>query len=530
MDDRCNIGCGTNATATLGDKMSIFNYIPSGYQLRESQRKILAEVEKYWGEYDTFVIDAPVASGKSLLSIIISAWQNGQKKTAGILTPKTILQDQYQRDFSHIPSLKGKTRYPCKTKGVKSCDEYYNATDTYCCGGSCNYKIAQEAAKEADTAILNFHSHLFGGIQHGLYKDTLIIDEAHNLVSMLSDIYSLNIWKHKEKTNLQSDTKDDILVWLDREINRMQSDINRIRAVYKKEKMPVRTRKSLIEDVRKVKKYEMLKSGLMAPQERFHMAVTTKPYGRGKKRYECVEIKPTSLVSVPHQMWPTDNVAKIVLMSATIYEKDIQRLGLGSRRVKYIKGDSVIDPKNRPIVFDNVASMAYNNREAGAREVSNYIQQLADQHEGKGLVHLTYGMVYEFQKHLTGDRFIWHTEETREEAYREFVESKGNPILMACGMSEGIDLAGLEFEWQVVAKIMFPSLGDPLQKHFMHNDPLVYTLETVRATVQQIGRICRTPTDFGVTYIADSSFAGFYRRNFKLFPQYFIDALIWRKK
>jgi hypothetical protein len=61
-------------------------------------------------------------------------------------------------------------------------------------------------------------------------------------------------------------------------------------------------------------------------------------------------------------------------------------------------------------------------------------------------------------------------------------------------------------------------------------------METARTTVQQAGRICRTPTDYGITYILDASFASFYRRatdrkpNYELFPDYFVDAMIWGNK
>jgi Rad3-related DNA helicase len=509
--------------------MSIFDFIPKGIKLRDVQIKGLKEVEENWAEYDVFVLDeyAP-ASGKSIMAMIISNWRNSLKESAAILTPKAILQDQYQRDFPNVPSLKGKSKYPCQNKLAKTCEEYYEAVGNYCCGG-CNYKEAVTEASESPNAIFNFHSHLFGGMVHDTYKDVLIIDEAHNLISMLSDVYTLQIWKHKEKYP-EAHTKDDIIMWLSDEINQLDKDVKQARAIYRDTKnMPSTVRKAVTKKVRKLSRYKMIKNGLQVPQELFNIAKVEKIYGRGRKLKECIEVKPRSLKTVPHHMWPDGEVKKLVLMSATIYDKDMERLGIKRKRVKHIKGWSPIPPENRPIVVDPIAPMSFKHAKESSMRISNTIKKLAEQHTGKGVVHLTYGLVNHFKKYLKDDRYMWHTEKDKDEIYKQFLEAKDGKILMACGMAECIDLVGNDYEWQVLAKTIFPSLADPLYQYFLQKDPLVYNLETVRATVQQAGRICRTPTDYGITYILDASFASFYRRNYKLFPDYFVEAIQWRK-
>ena len=511
--------------------MSILDHVPEGYTLREVQRNTLLELEENWNEYDVFVVEAPVASGKSLMSVILTDWLNKRGTTSAILTPKSMLQDQYQRDFPQIPSLKGKSKYPCHNQDYKNCGEFYDAAGFYC-KEQCRYKCALGEAQEASNVILNFHSHLFSGMVHNMYKDTLVIDEAHNLVPMLSDVYTLRIWKHKEDYPYNTYTKDDIVEWLSEQITELDSNIKRVRAIYK-DSIPTRIRKTLLKDTRKYMKYKMIKSGLIMPQELFNIALTSKPYGRpikGKVNMkECVEVKPISLKTVPHQMWPDGEVKKVVMMSATIYDKDIERLGIKRKRVKHIYCNSPINKDNRPVFVIPVASMSYRNIKESSKIMCSKIKEIEKEHGGKGIVHITYGLAKEFKKHLKGRRYMWHTELTREDTYKKFLESKDNKILMACGMGEGIDLVGEDYEWQVVAKTMFPSLADPLNQHFVQKDPIVYTLEAVRSTVQQSGRICRTPSDFGVTYILDANFARLYKRNYKLFPDYFIESMIWGK-
>lgn len=506
--------------------MSILDFVPAGITLRNTQKKSLLDIEKNWEEYDAFVLEAPPAAGKSLIAYIVSRWRQAVDQQTAILTPRTMLQDQYQGDLPDIPSLKGKSRYDCRSKYANHCGEFYDATGYYCKG--CKYKETVVKVAEGDRAILNFHSHLFGGMTHDMYKDVLIIDEAHNLIPMLSDVYTLQIWQHKEDYPFETHTKDDVIIWLESEINKLQEVIADSRQEYAS--MSARQRKLVADARRKYGRYKMIKEGLVLPQELFHIAKVSKSYGRSRKKHACIEVKPISLKTVPHQMWPDGDVKKLIFMSATIYNKDIDRLGITRKRVKYIRHGSEIPADNRPLRIDPVGSMSFTHTNTSVPKLAKRIKEIAAEHGGKGLVHITYGLRYQFKKYLTGKQFLWHTEENKDEVYQQFLDSKEDVILMGCGMSEGIDLAGPDYQWQVMTKIVFPSLADPLNKHFTQTDPLVYNLDTVRNVVQSAGRICRSPTDYGVTYILDENFINFYKRCSHLFPKYFSDALQWRSK
>lgn len=505
--------------------MSIFDSVPNGYVLRDAQEYALREIERNWDEYDAFVIDAPVAAGKSLLAITISNWIASKGQTTSILTPKAMLQDQYTRDYSEIPTIKGKNKYPCNRKEYKTCDEFYSVAGYYCCGGQCNYQKAVEKAEEADTAIFNFHSHLFNGMSRDMYKDVLIIDESHNLIPMLSDIYTLTLWKHKENYPDGTNTKDDIIIFLHDKAKELDNRAIGIRKQYQGHKMPNTASKILLNIVKKSSRYKMIAKGMETSKELFLLTKKKKTY-RGNE-YECLEVRPISLKTVPHKMWPDGTVKKLILMSATMYPEDMERLGLDRKRVFNISCSSPILKKQRPIYVESTAPMGYKDLKVSIPKIAHRINQLAAVHKGKGVVHITYGLISKFKKYLKDDRFLWHNEEDKELVYKEFVESKEPKILMACGMSEGIDLVGAEFEWQIIAKVMFPSLKDELQKYFLTNRPEIYTIETARCTIQQYGRICRTPTDYGATYILDSNFRNFYYKNYRLFPVYFQEALEW---
>jgi Rad3-related DNA helicase len=158
------------------------------------------------------------------------------------------------------------------------------------------------------------------------------------------------------------------------------------------------------------------------------------------------------------------------------------------------------------------------------------IEKLAQEHPGKGLVHITYGLIPHFKKYLTDERYLWHTPATRGAVYEEFIASTEPRILMACGMAEGIDLAGPDYQWQVIAKIQFPSLMDALVRRQKEAEPEWYDWQTIKTTIQQTGRICRSVDDYGVTYILDSSFEFLFNKRRGLFPKYIQQAMIQSRR
>jgi superfamily II DNA or RNA helicase len=160
---------------------------------RPTQRKALLEIENAWDTSDVIVLPAPVASGKSLLALTVANWRRAlaQQDTA-ILTPQTMLQDQYQGYDKNIPVLKGKARYRCTDKRYRTCEDRGDSDAGHCCG--CHYVSTRDRALGQDLAVFNYHSYLF----NKAYKDVVIVDEAHNLLDFLAEFYSLKFWKHKD--------------------------------------------------------------------------------------------------------------------------------------------------------------------------------------------------------------------------------------------------------------------------------------------------------------------------------------------
>ena len=58
-------------------------------------------------------------------------------------------------------------------------------------------------------------------------------------------------------------------------------------------------------------------------------------------------------------------------------------------------------------------------------------------------------------------------------------------------------------------------------------DPEWYDWQAIKAILQACGRVCRTPTDRGVTYIFDQKFRRLYTEREYLFPNWFKDSVRW---
>ena len=174
--------------------------------------------------------------------------------------------------------------------------------------------------------------------------------------------------------------------------------------------------------------------------------------------------------------------------------------------------------------------MGYVSRKKSIHMLADYLLKLANKHKDRGLVHVTYSMVQELRSCLGGNRrFMFHTRGDKKKQFAKWQESSDG-IFVACGMQEGIDLVDDKARWQVIAKVNYPSLTDAMVAEKMRIKPEWYKLIAARGIIQAAGRVCRTPTDYGVTYITDEAFQPLFKNNPHLFPEWFIRSIIWPAK
>ena len=79
--------------------------------------------------------------------------------------------------------------------------------------------------------------------------------------------------------------------------------------------------------------------------------------------------------------------------------------------------------------------------------------------------------------------------------------------------------------FQILCKVPYPYLGDPIVKKRMNKRKTWYPLQTAKTIVQSVGRSIRNEEDHAVTYILDAGWDYFYSKNKNIFPKDFKDCL-----
>jgi hypothetical protein len=325
------------------------------------------------------------------------------------------------------------------------------------------------------------------------YAPLVCFDEAHRLVGMMRDLDAFRIWHHLVPEGLaECETVDQLLYW----------------AMHNRG-----SHKSVDKLVDKLGKHP----------DTFCTEHTVEPY-RGQDR-DVTKVMPLTGRTAKPVLWPR-SVKKLILASATFTAEDVYDLGLERRRVMYFSCDSPIAPDRRPVVYDPVGSMSYSRIADTWPYLIDKLEHFLTVKQGKGMIHATYDIAERLAQSRLADhpRIRFHTRRNKSAKFSEWRAG----VLVGCGLSEAIDLAGPDFQWQVITKIMYPSQADSAVLAQMQARPAWYQWQAVKDFLQAVGRICRSPTDFGETIVLDNCFSMLYNKNQSAFPQYVKDSIRWK--
>jgi hypothetical protein len=441
------------------------------------QRHLLLEVESTWNDADVIIIDAPVGAGKSLVAMTLLHWQG----VGSYIVPDNVLLQQILTDFPETPRRLNKELYRC-TSGEISCQEQGKVMRCQRC------PMAMDEIRDKSSRIGAYT--YYGYYANKRYRDILIVDEAHKVTGFLMELHTKRLWKSKLRWPDVDPRGPEMLEWARTRAGDHPAVAALLRALEGKDDSIVQRVKDTLNGY---------------PDE-------------------AIDVKPT--VNLGQSLWPSDKVSKIVMMSATVANVDLAQFGLMGKRVKWVNGISNIPAVRRPIVFDNVTPVTWDNRKESVPLLAARITELAAAHKESGIVHLPYSMIPEIRPYLQGDRYIWHDKETRLEALNKLLDRPGS-ILMAAGMTEGISLNYDKARWQVITKMMYPSKADQFVQEMAKKWPQWYAWQAVKTFLQSYGRICRRPDDYGITYALDSlTYDAWVRYRNQLYPDWFNNGAI----
>ena len=399
-------------------------------------------------------------------------WKVNEKKTA-ILASNRVLQRQYAGEFKDLGCLMGRANY----------------------GSQGAYTAAKRKAVRRPVSVYNYASYW----HVSQLKPIMVVDEAHNLPEFLCELGGFHIKQSEHPFETTMETVGDIRVWLEQRIRYMK-----MRQMFKK--------MDYEDDIFRFSKIAKMLEGIDSLYVEHHGHADPSLFIKPIRVQKC-------------KWWRAE---KIILMSATISLQEVERMGLGNHQVLHHRCGTEIPVENRPFIFDPVGSMRWDDQEETLPRIAAKLRELAAKHpKEKGIIHLPYRIKDDLRPLIDDPRFLWYDKTNKSQIYERFRGDGEYPILVAPGMAEGIDLPGDLGRWQVIVKVQYPSLSDHYVRALKRLDPETYSWVTVRTIIQQAGRICRSPTDYGVTYCLDSAFASLYASSKKFWPEWFKSAVKW---
>lgn len=220
-------------------------------------------------------------------------------------------------------------------------------------------------------------------------------------------------------------------------------------------------------------------------------------------------------------------------MSATICGLGAYASLLGIKEGEYvtIEMPHPIPVESRPINYIPIAKMSGRNVDENVLTsmVKAIDELITERPNDNGLVHTSsYALA---EKLMTRSKFkqkmfIGRDRQQTMELLKMNANIKDRSVVvLSPSMVEGFDLKYDLCRWQVIAKVPFGFLGDPLIRYLCDKNPGAYNRQTVLEVVQASGRVVRGVDDFGETFILDSSFSQLMGRGHKYFPKWYLDAL-----
>jgi|TARA_Y100000310_G_scaffold491_4_gene726 Rad3-related DNA helicase len=502
------------------------------------------------------IIEAGTGVGKSAVGLTVARYLNKHKPPAENFSPgayfvttQKILQDQYVKDFGapdgRMISIKSSSNYQCGYHKKNTCQESQRLlrnTDKderffKACTYNCIYKNEKQKFLDSPASVTNFPYFLTEAAfaKKIIPRNFLVIDESHNIESELSNFIEIRISERFAKQALKlrwpaRTTQFQVVKWIeDVYFPKAKSQLNHMERTLNKTGL-----KERIKDFEALsKQYDMIKSHvgkietfLQVYDKDNWVMENVSAYGRSMRKFtfKAIDISPF----VREYLFRLGD--HILMMSATILDRKTfcNSLGLVENEVAFISIPSPFSVENRPVISYPIGSMNAKNIDASLPKMAQAVREILKQHKNdKGIIHChTYKIAKYLKSHIRSKRLLIHNTENRDETLRRHEKSKEPTVILSPSMSEGVDLKDDLSRFQIIMKIPYPYLGDPLIRKRMNKWKRWYNLQTAKKIVQSAGRSVRSSDDRAVTYILDADWERFFRQNRDMFPHEFKRSLL----
>ena len=541
--------------------MEYNNYFPYAVPRKEQRKAIEFAIKTFLESDKKFcIIEAGTGVGKSAIGLTLARYlqekitpDENYGRGSWFLTTQKILQKQYEKDFGNskgdMKSIYSSSNYTCRyypkndcrttLEMMRSMDKSSNPGLFKCCGGGCNYKQAKINFIQSAESVTNFPYFLTEAAYSGgiTPRRVLVVDEAHNVENVLSSFIEISISQYFCEKIVKCKWPDHVTPvnfakWIQNYyFPKLQSQIMHFEAQI--ESLGVENK--LDQLTKLASRYDLLK-GHSSKIEKF-----LKNYDKDNWVMEKQETEKRGYVKVVYRAIDVSNYAdeylfrlgqKVILMSATILNAKAyaQSLGLTNDDYDSISIPSPFPKENRPIISAQIGLMSSKEIDKTLPQLKDAVKAIMNEHKNeKGIIHThTYKIANYLKKNIKGKigkRILIHDSKNRDDVLKKHMKSKEPTVLISPSMTEGVDLKGDLSRFQILCKVPYPWLGDPIVKKRMNKFPDWYPLQTAMNVVQSVGRSIRNEKDTAVTYILDSDWERFYRKNKQIFSEDFKQLL-----
>lgn len=551
---------------------------------REHQKKSIGKVVKALEDMDKDVVqlDAPTGAGKSLILYTAAKvyYENlrSQRMTDGgsiiqeiagndggppealregvfFTTPLNALVDQINEDefiSPNVITLKGRNNYECihpEDKGTPVNEAICQRDQAFECDmkGSCPYYGRKYDGLQHPFVVTSMSYLMAEGMIPGHVegtfgnRDVLIVDECQKLEDFAMNFISFTVSKRtvpddvfSQLTLPDKDREDDIDYLVDWVENRL---LTTVRASIEYRESQGLMSKEQSKELENLQQFEMRVINFLDDiEDNDWIAQVETEVRKNKPNVNKIIFKPVEIGRFLEELlW--SRADKIILSSATIPKGNwMEEIGLGDYDAGKVTVPSTFPVENRPINIDHaVGKMTYNEREKNAWPMAQKIKDIAEYHDGKGMVHCrSYGIADMLRRSFVNhnerkwfDENVMMQDRNDREGSLEAWQKSDKQLFFSVAMDEGVSLDGDKCRFQILAKTLYKSMADKRVKYRVQerNEWDWYNRHAAIQIAQAYGRAVRGPEDWAVFYILDQSAVGLIDRNDHLFPGWFLEAI-----
>lgn len=476
----------------------------SGRTPRAEQVDGLAFIKEKIKTHRVTAIMGPPAVGKTGIARAIQIATGGW-----IVNPSNLLIDQAIETYPQVNFLKGKTHYRCKSQ--LTCQEWVDGLQQKACP-DCPYITARKRALAGAPTFFNPMSLYYLLQQAKQSAKVIIVDEAHLLAGMISQLCSKKFAKSDYGLPLECQNEVKLSRWMGQQIDKLRKLVGLYQNVGDFD--------AVSKVLGEIESLSLTKLGLDTTPELFAIWFDKQPYRRKIDTFLNVRpIKPPR--SVIDQLLPSE---RVVLLSGTLLRSDVEELYEGEN-FAYLALPSPIPVSNRPILYRPVG---YPMRfDTPAEKIVRTVERdLADFPKRNTIVHTTYSRAAAMVPYFKFP-VLCNTADTKLDVLAEFKKRGG--VFLASGCAEGIDLKGDLCRLNISPHFIRPNLRDPvvMKRRALPDGQRWYAMQGLKVAIQQYGRSTRDAEDHSIHIVHEPQARRDIEQYASELPEYYTGAFNW---